>query len=71
MNSDVKVINELKLLAIDMINRAKSGSPGIALDMAPVMYTLFTKVLNAYPDKPNYFNRDRVILSTSLIIPFT
>ena len=69
MNNDVKVINELKLLAIDMINRAKSGSPGIVLDMAPVMYTLFAKVLNVYPDKPNFFNRDRVILSSSLIAP--
>ena len=69
MNNDVKVINELKLLAIDMINRAKSGSPGIVLDMAPVMYTLFAKVLDVYPDKPNFFNRDRVILSSSLIAP--
>ena len=69
MNNDIKVINELKLLAIDMINRAKSGSPGIVLDMAPVMYTLFTKVLEVYPEKPNFFNRDRVILSSSLIAP--
>ena len=69
MNNDVKAINELKLLAIDMINRAKSGSPGIVLDMAPVMYTLFAKVLNVFPDKPNFFNRDRVVLSSSLIAP--
>lgn len=69
MNNDIKVINELKLLAIDMINRAKSGSPGIVLDMAPAMYMLFSKILNVYPDKPNFFNRDRVILSSSLIAP--
>ena len=69
MNNDIRAINELKLLAVDMINRAKSGSPGIALDMAPVMYILFTKILNVYPSNPNFFNRDRVVLSSSLISP--
>lgn len=69
MNSDTRAINELKLLSVDMINRARSGSPGICLDMAPVMYTLFAKVLNVYPNNPNFFNRDRVILSASHITP--
>ena len=69
MNNDVRAINELKLLAIDMISRAKSGSPGIVLDMAPVMYTLYAKILNIYPENPSFFNRDRVILSSSLIAP--
>ncbi len=68
MNSDVRAINELKILAIDMINRAKSGSPGIAMDMASVMYVLFSKVLNVYPNNPAFFNRDRVILSSSHIV---
>ncbi len=69
MNDDLRAINELKLVCIDMINRAKSGSPGICLDMAPMMYTLFTKILNVYPNNPNFFNRDRVILSSSRIAP--
>ncbi len=69
MDSDTKAINELKMISIDMINRAKSGYPGVCLDMAPVMYTLFAKIINVRPSDPNYFNRDRVILSSSHITP--
>ena len=67
--SDIKAINELKVLSIDMINGAKSGNPGIVLDMAPVMYTLFARVLNIYPKNPTFFNRDRVVLSSAHISP--
>ena len=66
---DQMSLNELKMLSIDMIDRAGSGSPGICLAMAPVMYTLFTKCINISPKIPNYFNRDRVILSSSHIAP--
>lgn len=69
MNSDIRAINELKLLSIDMINRAKSGSPGICMDMASIMYILFAKVLNVFPENPNFFNRDRVYLSSAHIAP--
>jgi len=64
-----KALSELKMLSIDMINKALGGSPGICLGMAPVMYSLFTRVLNALPTDVNYFNRDRVILSSSHIAP--
>lgn len=67
--NDINAVNELKMLTIDMINRAGGGYPGIALGMAPVMYTLFTRILNVDPKKPNYMNRDRVILSSSHIAP--
>ncbi len=67
--NDIKAVNELKMLTIDMINRAGGGSPGIALSMAPVMYALFTRILNVYPKNPNFLNRDRVILSSSHIAP--
>ncbi len=67
--SDIKALNELKMLSIDMINRAGGGSPGICLAMAPVMYSLFTRILNVYPSNPSFFNRDRVILSSSHIAP--
>ena len=46
--NDIRAVNELKVLAIDTINRAGGGSPGICLSMAPVMYTLFTRVLNIF-----------------------
>ena len=67
--SDIQAVNELKMLSIDMINKAGSGNPGICLDMASVMYTLFAKVANVYPKNPNFFNRDRIILSSAHIAP--
>ncbi len=65
--NDFRAVNELKMLTIDMINRSGGGYPGIALGMAPVVYALFTRVLNYDPRNPNFFNRDRVILSSSHI----
>ncbi len=67
--NDLKAVSELKMLTIDMINRAGGGYPGIALGMAPVMYTLFTRILNVYPTMDKFMNRDRVILSSSHIAP--
>ena len=40
---DKKIINNIKSLGIDMIKEAGSGHPGIVLDAAPMMYTLFAK----------------------------
>ena len=64
MNDNVKnIINTIKLLGVDMISNAKSGHPGIVLGAAPIMYTLFANHLNINPQNPNWFNRDRFILS--------
>ena len=67
--NDIKAVNELKILAMDIINKAGSGNPGICLDMATVMYSLFTKVANVYPKNPTFFNRDRIVLSSAHITP--
>ena len=42
---DKKIINNIRGLCIDMINKANSGHPGIALGAAPILYTLFSKIL--------------------------
>ena len=44
--SDILAVNELKILSLDIINKAGSGNPGICMDMSAVMYSLFAKVLN-------------------------
>ena len=38
---DIKIINSIKGLSIDMINKAGSGHPGVALGAAPIIYTLY------------------------------
>ena len=56
-------IAAIRSLCIDMINKAKSGHPGMALGSAPMLYTLFTRHLVANPKDPEWINRDRFVLS--------
>ncbi len=56
-------IATIRSLCIDMINKANSGHPGMALGSAPILYTLFTKHLVSNPDDPKWINRDRFVLS--------
>ena len=63
-----KKIDELSVatirsLCIDEINKANSGHPGMALGSAPILYTLFTRHLVSDPTDPEWFNRDRFVLS--------
>lgn len=58
-----KSINTIRFLGVDMINKAASGHPGIVLGAAGTVYELFTKFLNANPEKPEWFNRDRFFLA--------
>ena len=60
---DTEIINNIKSLAIDMIDTAKSGHPGIVLDAAPILYTLYAKHLNISIRDSKWINRDRFILS--------
>lgn len=61
--NDEKIINQIRALGIDMIEYAASGHPGIVLGAAPIIYTLYAKHLRICPEKPDFFNRDRFILS--------
>lgn len=61
--NDINVISNIKSLAIDMITTAGSGHPGIALSSAPILYTLYKYHMNINPSDPNWFNRDRFVLS--------
>lgn len=58
-----KSIDAIKVLGVDAINKSKSGHPGIVMGAAPMAYSLFTKHLNVNPEKPNWINRDRFVLS--------
>jgi len=56
-------INTLRTLAMDAVEEAQSGHMGLPLGAAPMAYTLWSKHLNITPLAPNWFNRDRFILS--------
>jgi len=56
-------IQTLRVLAVEAIDKANSGHPGIALGAAPIIHTLYTKILNIYPEQGNWINRDRFVLS--------
>ena len=58
-----EIIANIKSLAIDMIDEAESGHPGIVLSAAPILYTLYANHLNVFPDNPDWYNRDRFVLS--------
>ncbi len=60
---DYKVINNMRALAIDMIDNAKSGHPGICLGAATILYTLYSKHLSFNREDLNWYNRDRFIFS--------
>jgi len=60
---DKKIIDNIKILGIDMINEAKSGHPGIVLSAAPIIYTLYAKHLNINPNDDKWLNRDRFVMS--------
>jgi transketolase len=62
-NIDELCINTIRLLSVDMVERAKSGHPGMPLGAAPMAYILFTKFLKHNPENSKWFNRDRFILS--------
>lgn len=60
---DTMVINQIKALALDMVDEAKSGHPGIILSAAPILYTLYTNHLKFNPLDSTWINRDRFVMS--------
>ena len=60
---DQACVNTLRFLAADQVEKAKSGHPGFPLGTAPLMYTIWDRFMNYNPANPNWFNRDRFILS--------
>lgn len=60
---DREIINNIKSLAIDMIESAGSGHPGISLSSAPIIYTLYSKYMNISTNDVNWISRDRFVMS--------
>src|SRR5512139_3891559 len=56
-------INTIRTLAIDAIQKANSGHPGLPMGCAPMAYTLWQRHLKHDPKMPTWFDRDRFVLS--------
>jgi transketolase len=56
-------INSIRFLAIDAVEKAKSGHPGLPMGAAPMAFVLWDRFLKFNPKNPKWFNRDRFVLS--------
>jgi len=60
---DQLAVNTIRTLSIDAVERAKSGHPGTPMALAPLVYTIWNRVMRFDPDDPIWPNRDRFVLS--------
>ncbi len=61
--ADEQRINAIRFLAVDAVQKANSGHPGMPLGAAAMAYALWTRHLRFNPKDPHWFNRDRFVLS--------
>lgn len=60
---DELCINAIRFLAIDAVEKAKSGHPGLPMGAAPMAFVLWDRFMRFNPKNPKWFNRDRFVLS--------
>src|SRR2546429_8382639 len=60
---DQLCINTIRFLSVDAVQKANSGHPGMPLGAAPMAYVLWSRFLKHSPLNPNWFDRDRFVLS--------
>lgn len=58
-----KTINSIRILSVEAITKAKSGHPGICMGAAPIMYALYSEIMNYSNANSKWENRDRFVLS--------
>lgn len=56
-------INSIRFLAVDAIEKSKSGHPGLPMGAAPMAFVLWDSFMRYNPKNPQWFNRDRFVLS--------
>ncbi len=56
-------INSIRFLAIDAVEKANSGHPGLPMGAAPMAFVLWDRFMRYNPKNPQWFNRDRFVLS--------
>ena len=58
-----KCINTIRFLAVDAVQKANSGHPGMPMEASDLAYVLWTKIMRYNPKNPQWLNRDRFVLS--------
>lgn len=58
-----KCVNAIRFVAIDAVNKSKSGHPGMPMGCAPMGYVLWNETMKYNPKNPAWVNRDRFVLS--------
>jgi len=58
-----KCINTIRFLAVDAVEKAHSGHPGMPMETSDLAYVLWTKIMRYNPKNPQWPNRDRFVLS--------
>ena len=58
-----KCINTIRFLAVDAVQKANSGHPGMPMEASDLAYVLWTKIMRYNPINPQWLNRDRFVLS--------
>ncbi|RLG03003.1 MAG: transketolase [Thaumarchaeota archaeon] len=61
--NDEIIINTIRFLSVDQIERAKSGHPGMPLGASHIAYLIFDRFLKFNPKNPKWIDRDRFVLS--------
>jgi transketolase len=56
-------VNTIRTLSMDAVQKANSGHPGAPMALAPLAYVLYTRVMKHNPKNPEWFDRDRFVLS--------
>jgi transketolase len=62
-NIDELCVNTIRMTAVDMVQEANSGHPGMPMGAAPMAYVLWTRFLKHHPRNPSWPDRDRFVLS--------
>jgi transketolase len=61
--NDLSAINTIRMLSAEAVQQANSGHPGLPMGAAPMAYVLWTRFLKHNPANPQWFDRDRFVLS--------
>lgn len=61
--TELACVNTLRFLSVDMVEKARSGHPGLPLGAAPMAYVLWSRFLRHDPADPAWWDRDRFVLS--------